>query len=60
MGVASTVTQLSRGSEVMVEETGTPDSKGMTLGTHRGKPVLVFQQDLDEQRRNSPLSETDR
>jgi hypothetical protein len=33
----------------MVEEMATPDSKGVTLGSHKGKPVLVFQHDLDEQ-----------
>jgi hypothetical protein len=48
-GVASTVTQLPLGSEVLVEDEALPDSKGMTLGTHNGKRVLVFQRDLDEQ-----------
>jgi len=48
-GVASTVTELPSGSEVVVEDEALPDSKGMTLGAYKGKPVLVFQRDLDEQ-----------
>jgi len=42
-GVASMLTQLLLGSEVLLEDEALPDSKGMTLGTHKGKPVLVFQ-----------------
>jgi hypothetical protein len=45
----STVTELPPGSDVCVDEAAMPDSKGMTMGTHKGKSILVFQRDLDEQ-----------
>ena len=42
-----TVTELPPGSELAVADTK-PDHKGMVSGTCEGKPVLVFQRDLDE------------
>jgi hypothetical protein len=45
----STVTQLPLGAEVLIPDAAEPDSKGMTSGTYLGYPIMVFQQDLDEQ-----------